>query len=110
MFANLKTGKPYHQEEIQKKHIKKAAIAAGIGPNIGWHTFRHTYRSWLDATGAPLKAQQELMRQASIATTMNVDGRAVPSIKRKANHKIVNMIFNKEKGEPIQPAALAVFS
>lgn len=33
----------------------------GIG-HIGWHTFRHTFRSLLDETGAPLKVQQELMR------------------------------------------------
>jgi len=26
---------------------------------IGWHTFRHTYRSWLDETGAPMKVQQD---------------------------------------------------
>ncbi len=45
LFANPATGRPYHQEEIQKKPLKKAAIAAGIGPEIGWHTFRHTYRS-----------------------------------------------------------------
>jgi integrase len=32
--------------------------------------FRGTYRSWLDETGAPMKVQQELMRHASIATTM----------------------------------------
>jgi len=31
---------------------RKAAIAAGIGPEIGWHTFRHLYRSGLDASGA----------------------------------------------------------
>jgi integrase len=110
VFANPRTGKPYHQEEIQKKHIKKAAIEAGIGLDIGWHTFRHTYRSWLDATGAPIKVQQELMRHASIATTMNVYGKAMPSIKREANGKVVSMIFNKEKGEPIQPAPLAVSS
>ena len=41
---------------------------------IGWHTFRHTYRSWLDETGAPMKVQQELMRHASIQTTMNYLG------------------------------------
>lgn len=110
VFANPRTGKPYHQEEIQKKHIKKAAIAAGIEPDIGWHTFRHTYRSWLDATGAPLKVQQELMRHASIATTMNIYGKAMPSIKREANGKVVSMIFNKEKGELTQPAPLAVSS
>src|SRR5579872_2444107 len=76
LFANPRTRKPYHQEQIQKKHLKNAAIAAKIGPDIGWHTFRHTYRSWLDASGAPLKVQQELMRHTSITTTMNVYGKA----------------------------------
>ena len=97
VFANPRTGKPYHQEEIQKKHVKKAAIAAGIGSEIGWHTFRHTYRSWLDASGAPLKVQQELMRHASITTTMNVYGKAMPSIKRKANSKVVSMVLKKRR-------------
>jgi integrase len=97
LFANPRTRKPYHQEQIQKKPLKKAAIAAEIGPEIGWHTFRHTYRSWLDASGAPLKVQQELMRHASIMTTMNVYGKAMPSIKREANSKVVSMALAKEK-------------
>jgi len=50
------------------------------------------------------------MRHASIATTMNVYGRAMPSIKREANQKVVNMIFEKEKGELTQPAPLAASS
>jgi hypothetical protein len=54
--------------------------------------------------------QQELMRCASIATKMNIYGKAMPSIKREANGKVVSMIFNKEKGELIQPAPLAVSS
>jgi integrase len=62
LFANPVTKKPYHQEAIQKKHIRKAGVASGIGGNIGWHTFRHSYRSWLDETGAPLTVQKELMR------------------------------------------------
>ena len=41
--------------------------------------------------GAPMKVQQELMRHASIMTTMNVYGKAMPSIKRKANSKVVSM-------------------
>lgn len=110
LFANPATGKPYHQEEIQKKPLKKAAIAAGIGPEIGWHTFRHTYRSWLDATGAPLKVQQELMRHASITTTMNVYGRAMPGIKREANSKVVSLVLKKEKGEQVFPTPQAICS
>ena len=41
LFANPKTGRPYHQEEIQKKHIRPAGEAAGITIKVGWKTFRH---------------------------------------------------------------------
>ena len=44
LFANPATRKPYHQEEIQKKHIKTAAKAAGISITVGWKTFRHSFR------------------------------------------------------------------
>ena len=64
---------------------------------IGWHTFRHTYRSWLDETGAPMKVQQELMRHASIQTTMNVYGQAMSSSKREANGKVVEMVLKPLK-------------
>ena len=65
-------GKPYHQESLKKRQLRRAADIIGLPEGIGWHTFRHTYRSWLDETGAPMKVQQELMRHASIQTTMNV--------------------------------------
>jgi len=71
--------------------------AAGKFARIGWHTFRHTYRSWLDETGAPMKVQQELMRHASIQTTMNVYGQAMSSSKREANSKIVEMVLKPLK-------------
>jgi integrase len=84
LFANPITGRPYHQEGIQKKHIRRAGVASGIGGDIGWHTFRHSYRSWLDETGAPLTVQKELMRHASIQTTMNIYGKAMTDSKRQA--------------------------
>src|SRR6202049_1692852 len=87
IFANPKTGRPYHQEEIQKKHIRTAGVSAGIGEGIGWHTFRHSYRSWLDENGEPMKVQQELMRHASIQTTMNIYGSAMAESKRKAKDR-----------------------
>ncbi len=97
VFANPATGRPYHQEQIQKQHLKKAAVKAKLGSNIGWHTFRHTYRSWLDETGAPMKVQQELMRHASIQTTMNVYGQAMTATKRQANSKVVEIVLGKPK-------------
>jgi integrase len=99
LFANPATGRPYHQEEIQKKHIRRAGVAAGIGGDIGWHTFRHSYRSWLDETGAPLTVQKELMRHASIQTTMNIYGKAMTDSKRQAHSKVVEMVLNRSKVE-----------
>ena len=72
-------------------------VAAGKYGAIGWHTFRHTYRSWLDETGAPMKVQQELMRHASIQTTMNIYGQAMSSSKREANGKVVEMVLKPVK-------------
>lgn len=63
--------------------------AAGRYGSVGWHTFRHTYRSWLDDTGAPVGVQQKLMRHAQISTTMNVYGNALMDAKREANSKVV---------------------
>jgi integrase len=77
-------------------HEERSAVAGKYG-RIGWHTFRHTYRSWLDETGAPMKVQQELMRHASIQTTMNVYGQAMSSSKREANSKVVEMVLKPLK-------------
>jgi integrase len=101
LFANPRTAKPYHQEEIQKKHIRPAAKAAGIKGTIGWKTFRHSYRSWLDQTDAPVGVQRELMRHASIQTTMNVYGRAMTDSKRQAHDKVVQMVLKNGNPEPI---------
>jgi len=93
VFANPVTGRPFHQESLRKRQLQRAAKLAGLGEDIGWHTFRHTYRSWLDETGAPMKVQQELMRHASIQTTMNVYGRAMTETKRRANSQVVGLVF-----------------
>ncbi len=52
---------------------------------------RHTYRSWLDSTSAPIGVQQKLMRHAQVSTTMNVYGNALMAAKREANSKVVRM-------------------
>jgi len=101
LFANPRTAKPYHQEEIQKTHFQPAAKAAEIKTAVGWKTFRHSYRSWLDQTEAPIGVQRELMRHASVQTTMNVYGRAMTEGKRQAHDKVVQMVFKSRNTEPI---------
>jgi len=93
LFQSPVTGRLYHQESIQQHHIRKAGRQAGLGEGIGWHTFRHSYRSWMDDTGAPMSVQKELMRHASIQTTMNVYGKAMTDSKRQANSKVVAMVL-----------------
>ena len=91
-FPSHVTGEPYHASPIQQDYIRPAGRKLGLG-DIGWHTFRHTYRSWLDATGASIGVQQKLMRHAQVATTMNVYGNALMESKREANSKIVQLVL-----------------
>jgi integrase len=65
----------------------------GQSVNLGWHAFRHTYRSLLDATGAPIGVQQKLMRHAQVSTTMDVYGNALMESKREANSKVVGLLL-----------------
>ena len=70
--------------------------AAGKYTSVGWHTFRHIYRAWLDDTGAPRGVQQKLMRHAQVSTAMNVYGNALMTAKREANSKVVKMVLGGE--------------
>jgi len=79
---------PIHQQ--RRELAKKSKVG-----NVCWHTFRHTYRTWLDETGAPVGVQQKLMRHADISTTMNQYGNAQMEAKRKANSKVVNMALRR---------------
>lgn len=70
---------------------REAATAAGFG-NIGWHTFRHTYRTFLGELKAPLEVQKALMRQADISTTLKY-GQSSMENQRKANRLVVREIL-----------------
>jgi len=70
-------------------HEERRAVATKNKlDNVGWHTFRHTYRSWLDDTGAPMGVQQKLMLHADISTMAKYGGALMES-KRKHNTIVV---------------------
>jgi hypothetical protein len=83
--------KPYHAWSAQNQVLAPAGRRAKIG-DVGWHDLRHSYRTWLDQTGAPLGVQKDLMRHASITTTMDIYGRAVPQAQRQPHGNVVQVL------------------
>jgi integrase len=91
IFASpLKIGRlPYSYTGFWRE-LDRASKAAGLG-HFGTHTFRHSYRMWIDAIGTPVGVQQRLMRHSDIRTTMNIYGDAGAEDMREVNGKIVQL-------------------
>ena len=75
VFASS-SGKARWPDNILADYLKPAAEWAGIG-NVGWHPFRHTFSTLLDALGATPAVQKELMRHSDIQTTINLYAQAL---------------------------------
>ena len=50
VFANPATGMPYQSPSLQQRRIRPACECIGI-QGLGFHSLRHSYRSWLDSFG-----------------------------------------------------------
>ncbi|WP_158792272.1 site-specific integrase [Granulicella sp. L60] len=92
LFANPYTGMPYMSPSLQQRWIRPAGEALGI-VGLGFHSLRHSYRSWLDSAGVAPGVTKDLMRHSAISTTFNVYGRALAPEKREGNRKVVEMLL-----------------
>lgn len=92
LFASAATGMPYMSPSLQQRWVRPAGEALGI-QGLGFHSLRHSYRSWLDATGAAPGVTKDLMRHSAIATTFNVYGKALSPEKREANNRVVELLL-----------------
>ena len=97
LFPSPVTGRPLHADSIRADYLIPTSLQLGLG-RIGFHAFRHTYRAWLDETGAPVGVQQKLMRHAHISTTMDQYGNASMEAKRKANRPLVQRLLKRSAG------------
>ena len=77
------------------RELDRAGKECGVG-HIGTHTFRHSFRMWIDAAGTTVGVQQKLMRHADIRTTMNIYGDAASADMREAHGKIVQLALQTE--------------
>jgi integrase len=92
VFASPKTGSPYSDSTILANYIKPAALKLGI-INLGWHTFRHSYKSWMDKARVTPGAMKDLMRHEEIDTTMNVYGKTLTPEMRAANAMVTETLL-----------------
>ena len=102
MFPSTVTGRPYHAGILLRRHLHPLAAKVGV-PRLGWHTFRHTFRSWLDAVGTAVGVQQKMMRHADVTTTMNVYGKGMMDSKLEAHTRLLGYArvgFSGVAGEP----------
>jgi integrase len=83
---------PVHDER------RLLATNSGFG-SVGWHTFRHNYRSWLSGADTPIDVQQKLMRHAQILTTQQYGAPPMEN-QRRANSNVVRKLlpFRKAAG------------
>ena len=72
-----------------RRHTRKI----GLTKRIGWHTFRHTFGTILNANRENPKVIQELLRHANLRITMDTYVQAMSDEKRKAQSKVVEMIM-----------------
>ena len=87
-----------------RQELKRAAKAAGIG-HLGTHTFRHTYRSWLDAVGTSVAVQQKMMRHSDIRTTFNIYGDVVTDEMATAGIKVAQLAFKGNRAQAEREAS-----
>lgn len=91
VFPNPNTGGLWHSSVLQGDVLVPVGEKIGF-ERLGWHTFRHSYRSLLDVCGAQIGVQQKLMRHAQVSTTMKY-GDAYMGEKRKAHGAVVQMVL-----------------
>jgi integrase len=90
VFPSHITGGCYDAGSIQRRYFRPAAAKLGLS-GLSWHTFPHSYRSWIDKAGGPIEVQEKLMRHPKVPIMMktHIDD---TSPKRKANGKVTRPI------------------
>jgi len=81
---------PYSYTGVRRV-IQDATKVANI-PAVATHAFRHSFRTWLGASGVPLELQRELMRHSTVGMTLKYGQTFDPAMKA-ASDKVADLIF-----------------
>ena len=83
---------PYWPDSMLRKVIRPAAVRAGIAKHIGWHSFRRSLATLLQANGVSVKATQDMLRHASSRLTLDLYAQSVPEDRRIAQAGILRAV------------------
>jgi integrase len=72
--------KPRWAGIMMQDHIQPVAMQLGL-PHLGYHTLRHSYRSWIGSGGATPSEQKDMMRHSSLLQTMAYGGTQVETMR-----------------------------
>ncbi len=98
VFASdaLQGRRPSNSQHIQFNQLREAGKGIGLDFNLGWHTFRHSFKVLLERTGADITVQRDLMRHSDTHTTQQVYGEVEFDRMIAAHDKAVEMAFREE--------------
>jgi integrase len=91
VFPSHITGRCYHPGPIQQDYFRPVARKLGL-VGVCWHTFPHSYRSWMAEDGTAAGVQQKLMRHAAVAPNSHSHSNGSSKPNGKANGKVVRRI------------------
>jgi integrase len=86
---------PYAASTVQTRVLIPIGKTMRLDFSLGWHTFRHSYKSWMDQGGVSFSIQRDLMRHADIRTTMQVYGQVRMEELRGANSDVVSQAMKR---------------
>jgi integrase len=84
---------PYWPDSLLRKVIRPAAVRAEISKHIGWHSFRRTLATLLQANGVSVKATQDMLRHASSRLTMDLYAQSIPADRRAAQSQVIGAVL-----------------
>jgi integrase len=88
VFPSHITGRCYHPGPIQQDYFRPVARKLGL-VGVCWHTFPHSYRSWMAEDGTAAGVQQKLMRQTAVPPNTHSHSNGSSKPNGKANGKVV---------------------
>jgi integrase len=91
VFPSHITGRCYHAGPIQQDYFRVVAKKLGLA-GVCWHTFPHSYKSWMDEGVTPIEVQQKLMHHAPGSTIRLNRGNASSKPEAKTNGKVVRQV------------------